>query len=831
MTKLSTTIGSVAVLGMLFGWGSYLPGAGVNAASGRVKAPGLAVQARGVAEQATAPLAQAFFAQYCVSCHNERRKIGGLTLDNIDNGDGDVSTHAATLERVVRKLRVGAMPPEGQRRPDTATLEAFVASLETALDRAAAAAPNPGRVASRRLNRTEYANAIYDLLGLEVNAAELLPSDMAGAGFDNNADVLAVTPALLARYLTAATKISRVALGSSDNRPTTHVFQVGFEDRYSRRSESMPFATHAGLAVSHAFPLDGEYEFQVRLKRDFTDTIQGIRAAEYELELRVDHALVKRFIFGGKDNANQGAHPDDALQLRVPVKAGTRLVAVGFSDSSPSPLEGKGKRQDDRTGDGIRNPPRHVGIDTFSIAGPFDGAGPGDTPIRRRIFSCDPSLGRDETLCVRQILTGLARRAFRRPVTSADIDPLLNLYQEGRRQGDVSAGLERALEALLSSPTFLFRVETEPADTTPGAAYPISGLELASRLSFFLWRSLPDDELMELGVSGLLTEPTVLARQVRRMLADPQAARFMKDFSEQWLEVRNIHNVTPDGNAFPAFNDSLRGAMARETELFFESQVREDRPIPELLLANYSYLNEQLARHYGIEGIYGGHFRRVRLPDERRQGLLGHGSVLTVTSYANRTSVVVRGKWILDTLFAAPPPPAPPNVPALKENDGKSVPASLRERMEQHRRSPVCASCHRQMDPLGFALEHFDGIGQWRDTDDGASIDAAIVWRGQKVDSARAFREALVSDPYEFVYAVAEKLLTFALGRGLEFYDAPTVRQVVRSLERDDYRWSSLILGIVQSQPFRMRRASGSADTRGLSADATLRVREQGDER
>jgi hypothetical protein len=755
--------------------------------------------------------------QYCVGCHNERLKSGELALAGVDLTDA--ARNGPVMEKVARKLRGGSMPPEGRPRPDKATLDAFIAGLETALDRQAAAAPDPGRVASRRLNRAEYVNAIYDLLGLEVNGAELLPSDMAGFGFDNNADVLSITPALMTRYIAAATKVSRTAVGSPDVRPITQVYKVGFESRSLRANEDMPFATVGGLGVRHAFPLDGEYVFRIKMKRNGTvSTIEGIDEDEHDIELRVDHQLVKQFKIGGKykgpdpgvliavpedDKYGQVLHDyrmnaDGALEVRLPVKAGTRLVAAGFTDSAPSP-ERVARRGRLLGGDD----PNAPGIDMLYISGPFNGKTPETTPSRQRIFVCHPSAAREEDACARQILSSLARRAYRRPVTDADVQPLLAIYKEGRASRDFEAGIERGIEALLSSPKFLLRVEREPAGTARGAAYRLSDLELASRLSFFLWRSLPDDELIEVAAKNQLRAS--LDKQVRRLLADRRASRFMKDFSEQWLEVRNLQGLDPNA---PAFDDSLRKAMARETELFFESQVREDRPLQELLRADYTFLNEQLARHYGINNIYGSHFRRVAITDERRQGLLGQASILTVTSYADRTSVVLRGKWILENLIGSPPPPPPPNVPPLKENDGRSKPTALRERMEQHRNNAVCASCHSRMDPLGFALEHFDAIGGWRETDSGAAINSTITLHGETIDSPKAFREALLTQTAEFPRTVSEKLLTYALGRGLEFYDAPTVRALTRELAGHEYRWSTLVLGIVQSTPFQMRRAA-----------------------
>ncbi|HIN12458.1 MAG TPA: DUF1592 domain-containing protein, partial [Acidobacteria bacterium] len=668
------------------------------------QAPLVRLQAASAQPAAVSP-SRELLDRYCVTCHNARLQTAGLALDRVDLAQ--VAVNAEVLEKVVHKLRTGQMPPEGRPRPDDAVVDAFATSLETALDRAAADRPNPGRVASRRLNRLEYVNVIEDLLGLEVNGEELLPSDMAGFGFDNNADVLSITPSLMARYIAAATKISRAAIGSPDNRPVMQLYQVGFERRDARAGEEMPFGTHGGLAVRHHFPLDGDYVFAIRLKRNDTiETIDGIAETEHQIEVRIDHALVEQFTIGGKfpgpdpgqliapaedDVDGQRLHEyrmtaDRELEIRVPVQAGTRLVSVAFTDSAPSP-----------------HPAGALpGIDKFFVSGPFDGTVPADTPTRRRIFTCRPSSGPGEESCAREIIAALARRAYRRPVTAEDVDPLLGLYRAGRRDRDFEAGIERALEGLLAMPTFLMRVERQPVDTQPGAVYRISDLELASRLSFFLWKSTPDDELLEVAERGQLSTPATLARQVRRMLSDRRSTRFMDDFIGQWLQIRNIFSQDPDGALFARFNDTLRSAMVRETELFFRSQVREDRSIRELLSADYTFLNEQLARHYGFDDLYGSHFRRVTWTDDRRHGLLGHASLLTVTSYANRTSVVLRGKWVLENLLGAPPPPPPANVPPLAENDRRQ-PTSLRERMELHRASPVCASCHARMDPLGFA--------------------------------------------------------------------------------------------------------------------------------
>jgi hypothetical protein len=772
-----------------------------------------------LAAQSGVPANGSLLDRYCVSCHNDRLKTGGLSLEKLNLADAQ--GNAPVLEAVVRKLRSGLMPPEGLPRPDQATLDSFVTTLEAALDRTAAARVNPGRVVSHRLNRAEYVNVVHDLLALDIDGKELLPGDMAAFGFDNNADALAITPGLLARYMSAATKISRLALGSPDNRPMARLYKIEPGTRQdARMSEQMPFATHGGLGVQHAFPLDGDYIFRIRLKRNGTvNTIEGIDEDVSRIELRMDYALLKRFSIGGAfkgqdpgvyiavpEDDFEGAkihdyrlNADKELEIRVPVKAGTRLVTAAFMDSLPLPAE-FGRRRGGSQDDGV------AGIDTLEIVGPFDGKTPVDTPSRRRILTCHPATRQAEEPCARHIIATLARRAYRRPATAADIEPLVKIYKEGRAAGDFDAGVERALEALLSSPNFLIRVERQPAGAQPGDTYRISDLELASRLSFFLWLSMPDDELLQLAEQGRLIDPNVLNAQVRRMLSDSRAVRFIDDFTSQWLEVRNIHSQEPDQIKFPDFDPTLREAMARETELFMDSQIQEDRPIPELLSANYTYLNERLARHYGIDNIYGSHFRRVTVTDDRRIGLLGQASILTVSSYADRTSVVLRGKWILENLLGSPPPPPPPNVPALKQNDGKSKPISLRARMEAHRANAVCASCHARMDPLGFALEHFDATGKWRENDDGAEINTSVVLSGAKVNTLNEFREALIARKYEFTRTVAEKLLTYALGRGLVYSDAPAVRQLGRELAQNDYRWSSLVFGVVQSAPFRMRR-------------------------
>ena len=779
---------------------------------------GIALAAPPHAAAGTRGPSRALLDRYCVTCHNERLQTAGVMFDRVDIDRADL--HRELFEKVARKLRSGQMPPPGRPRPEPAAIDAFVTALEAELDRVGRAAPDPGRVASHRLNRTEYVNAVRDLLDLELDGEALLPSDMAGFGFDNNADVLAMTPALMDRYITAATKVSRLAVGTLENRPAIRTYRLPNAARQeARMGEDLPFATHGGLAARHAFSLDGDYVFRIRLQRsDIGGTIRGnIAEREYHIELRVDHALVERLTVGGafagqvRYTLSGGgiAPPDDDvvhqqvalynqtadadLAVRLPVRAGTRLVSAAFTDTAPSASAG--------VGDNVVG-----GIASLEIHGPYGGKVPAETPSRRRVFVCRPSGPHDEEPCARTIMGTLARRAYRRPVTDVDLAPLMEIFEIGRAAGGFETGIARALEALLTMPAFLMRAEVDPVGAPAGTIYPLSDVELASRLAFFLWRSIPDDELLDAAVRGRLRDPVVLERQTRRMLADRRAARWMSDFLGQWLQVRNLRTMVPDPLRFPGYDSTLRDALLKETELFFESQVREDRSVLDLLRADYTFLNARLAEHYGIEGVHGSHFRRMAVADPARGGLLGHGSVLTATSYADRTSVVLRGKWVLETLLGSPPPPPPANVPPLPENDGRSKPASLRERMEQHRANPVCATCHADMDPLGFALENFDAIGRWRESDEGAPIDSAITWRDTAIDSPKAFREALLRQGEdELLRTIAEKLLTYALGRGVDYLDAPTVRRIVRDAARDDYRWSSLVLGIVRSAPFQQR--------------------------
>ena len=722
------------------------------------------------------------------------------------------------------------MPPPGRRRPDKPTLDAFVTWLETELDREAAAHPNPGRPADHRLNQFEYGNAIRDLLALEIDVASLLPADESDHGFDNIAEVLSMSPTLLGRYLVAARKISRLAIGDPAMGPVIETFNLSRGLRQDdRMSEDLPNGTRGGTLIRHYFPLDGDYVVKIRLGRNFTNSqIRAIRTRE-EIDVLLDGARVTRFSIGGECVESEDPKctgtgiyrtsryqltADDALQVRFAATAGMHMLGVAFVKKSvltegPAPT---------------LLPPRHTSstyeaprmdVDSVRLEGPFDATGPGDTPSRRRIFVCQPTGTADiaEEACATQILATLARRAYRRPVTESDVETLLPFYRTGRREGNFESGIQEALTRLLVSPQFLFRIERDPATIQADAIYRISDLDLASRLAFFLWSSIPDDELLEVAARGELRAPGVLDAQVRRMLADRRATALATNFGGQWLHIRNLKAVDPDASAFPEFDDNLREAFQRETELFLESQMRDDRPLEELLTANYTFANERLARFYGIRNVYGAHFRRVQLTDSRRAGLLGHGSILTVTSYATRTSPVVRGKYLLDNILGAPPPPPPPNVPPLEESAAAGQPlASVRERMEAHRQNAVCAACHTRMDPLGFALENFNAIGQWRTVDGTSAIDASgVLPDGTTFAGPDEFRRALLMHREEFISAFTERLLTYALGRVVQYYDMPAVRTIMRDAASTNYRWSSLILGIVESRPFQMRKAHEAA--------------------
>ena len=733
------------------------------------------------------PPQRAVLDKFCVTCHNARLRTAGLQLDtaDVDHPEGN----AAVWEKVLHKLRTREMPPPGAPHPDSVTYDSLANYLENALDQAAETRLNPGRPAVYRLNRFQYANAIRDLTGLDIDSASLLPADDSGYGFDNIGDVLTVSPMLLEKYLSAAGKISRLAVGDPSLSPTSSEYQIPPATVQSEReSGDLPIGSRGGIAVRHHFPLDAEYVIKVRLQRgkDAT-TIVGI-SEERQLDIRLDGARLKLFTVGGKSG-----EVDDALEVRIPVKAGPHLVASTFLKDTVKP-EG--------VLDTAGNQAFFEGVGSVSIAGPYAAKGPGDTPSRRRIFVCRPQGPADEEACARKIITTLARRAYRRPINKDEITALMIPYQSARKTGSFEEGVRLALQRILVSPDFLFRVETDPRKAISGSAYRVSDVELASRLSSFLWSSIPDDELLGLAERGKLKEPAVLEQQVRRMLADFRANTLVSNFVGQWLYLRNIETVLPDPSAFPDFDENLRVALAGETRLFFESMLREDRSLLDLLRADYTFLNERLARHYGIPGIHGSELRRVTLMNEERKGLLGQGSVLTVTSYPNRTSPTLRGKWLLENLLGSPPPPPPPDVPSLKEDKDASL-LTMRQRMAQHQATPVCSSCHSRMDPLGFALENFDGLGRWR-----AGVDSSgILPDGTKIDGPAGLRNVLLSKKEQFVTTATDRLLTYALGRGVEAFDMPAIRKIVRDSAGGDYRWSSLIMGVVKSVPFQMRRA------------------------
>jgi hypothetical protein len=760
---------------------------------------------------------RALIDRYCVTCHSDRVKTAGLTLEKRDLSR--IPEDAEVWEKALRKLRGGMMPPQGMPRPAQSNIDALVSFLETSIDSAALSKPNPGRSPLHRLNRAEYANAIRDLLSLEIDATSLLPADDESNGFDNIADVLKVSPSLLEQYLTASRKISGLAVGDSDVTPASQVYRVPPDRSQEDHVEGLPLGTRGGLLVRHNFPLDADYDFSVGLLQNIVGYMPGLEWP-HQLEITIDGVRVFLAPVGGEDDnklsdSNLGIAKDtlDArLRKRIHVQAGPRDVGVAFirrnSAESDEPLQPFTRDLDLQNMNGIPL------VEHLQIAGPFDPTGPGDTPSRRRIFVCRPGGANararetNETTCARKILSTLARRAYRQPVSPSDVQTLMDFYQAGRKQGTFDSGIESALRLILASPKFLFRDEPDPPNVAAGAIYAVSDLELASRLSFFLWSSIPDDELLNAAVEGKLKDPAVLERQVRRMLDDARSDTLVRNFAAQWLFLRNLQTFVADQQEFPNFDENLRQSFRRETELFFQSIIRDDRSVIDLIDANYTFVNERLARHYGIPNIYGTRFRRVTLPDENRRGLLGQGSVLTVTSYPNRTSPVLRGKWILDNLLGTPPPAPPPNVPDLKDaHEGGKV-LSVRERMEEHRANSACATCHRVMDPLGFSLENFDATGQWRTKEEAGPVDASgRLADGTEVDGPVALRQALLKHPETFARTMTEKLLTYSLGRGLEYYDMPVVRAITRDAAASNYRFSSLVMGIVKSTPFRMKRA------------------------
>jgi mono/diheme cytochrome c family protein len=750
---------------------------------------------------------------YCVTCHNDRAKTGGLTFEHADLTD--IPKGAQTWEKLIRKVRAGMMPPPGMPRPDKATLDSFSAFFETSLDQAAVLKPQPGRATVHRLNRTEYANAIRDLLALDVDATALLPPDDESSGFDNIADVLNVPPSLMERYLSASWNISRAAVGNPAITASTTTYRVRPDLSQDQHIEGMPLGTRGGILVQHTFPLDGEYTIKVRLWRNTFDLMRGIEDP-HDIEIAMDGARLQLVHVGGKQDfatmsenpGTFGADLDKRLSVRIPVKAGMHTITAATVLRSHAVADNLIRPYIRTTIDGL-DITGDPSIDRVTIEGPYGQVGSGDTESRRKIFICKPASPKDETACATKILSALGRMAYRKPLSEASLTTLMDFYQKGRaNNANFDSGIETALQFILTSPEFLFRFEPDPANTASNAVYRLDDFALASRLSFFLWSSIPDDQLLTVATQGKLKDPVVLQQQIKRMLADKRSSALIANFAEQWLFLRNLKTTVPDLEAFPDFDDNLRRAMKEETTLFIDSIMREDRSVVDLLNADYTFVNERLARHYGMPNIYGSQFRRVTVPSEARRGLLGQASILTITSYPNRTSPVQRGKWILTNLLGVPPSPPPPNVPPLEENAENGKVRSLRERMEQHRKDAVCAGCHKSMDPIGFALENFDAVGHWRVKDEAGKIDpSGTLFNGAALDGAVGLRQELVKQKDIFVGVMTEKMLTYALGRGLEYYDMPAVRKIDQNMRNNNYRFSSLVAGIVTSTPFQMKEA------------------------
>jgi hypothetical protein len=759
----------------------------------------LAHAAYGQPEQASLP---AVVDRYCANCHDADSAKGDLDLDSIRNDQ--VTRHPEVWEKVVRRLNGRQMPPAGKRKPSEEIYASVLSQITIALDRAAAQHPNPGRTDTlRRLTRTEYQNAIRDLLSVQIDATTLLPADESSHGFDN-VTVANLSPTLLDRYVSAAQKISRLAVGSAQRVPGGDTIRIRPDITQEERVEGLPLGTRGGALIRYTFPRDGDYDVQLRLSRDRNELVEGLHEP-HELEVLLDKDCVKSFTVkppaDGKDYQDVDAH----LKVRVSAKAGPHELGVTFV-KNPSSLIETLRQPYNAHFNMHRHPRLSPALYQVSITGPFEDRGAGDTPSRRRIFTFHPTSASDEEACAKRNLAALMRRAYRRPVVDADVERVMPFYRQARAEGSYDSGVEAALSAILVSREFLFRVERDPAGVAPHTAYTLSDLELASRLSFFLWSSIPDEELLATAERGELHRPEELARQARRMLADPRSESLVNNFADQWLHLRNLESITPDGRLFPDFDDNLRQAFRRETELLFEAVLRQDQSVLKLIKTDRMWLNERLAKHYGIPYVYGTRFRPVPVgPEGNRGGLLRQGSILTVTSYATRTSPVLRGKWILQNLLGTPPPPQPPNVPALVDN---TVSASLpiRERLAQHRANAACASCHKLMDPVGFALENFDAVGRWRESEDGQPVDASGGFiDGSEFVGTTGLEQALLNRPELFVRTMTEKLMTFALGRGVEYYDSPAVREIIGRARKNDYRFSQVVIGIVQSTPFRMR--------------------------
>jgi hypothetical protein len=809
---------ALAAIGTVLAGAVLLPAASVPAGKAATAA---------AARTSQKPFDQQLFWQttklYCDTCHFGPKARAKLNMAELDLAHLDAD--GETWEKILRKLRNREMPPLGAPRPSAATYDRLVATIEAERDRVGQIRPNPGRPTLHRLNRTEYANAVRDLLALDVDVSEMLPPDDAGYGFDNIGDVLSVSPVLLEGYLSAARKIGRSAIGDRGEGAVVSKYDLPrFLIQNERMGEDLPLGSRGGIAVRHNFPLDADYTLRIQLQKNgYTYTLGTERARQ--IDVRIDGQKIKQFTVGGDYKGKRPAQPssfgqgdyerylinvDRNLELRFPAKAGTHLVQVTFPNHPAEP-------------EGIYEPPitdysyalsygrsdMEPAVANLTIGGPYNAKSLGETPSRARIFTCKPASANEEEACAREIVSTLIHRAFRRPVTDADMQEAMGFYKTGRAAGNFEDGIESALQRILVDPEFLFRVERDPAGAAPDSVHRISDLELASRLSFFLWSSIPDDELLALAEQGKLGDKATLEQQVRRMLADARSEALVKNFAGQWLYLRNLEKIWPNPDMFPDFDANLRDAFQQESELFFRSMLKEDRSVLDLISADYTFLNERLARHYQIPNVYGSHFRRVALTDENRKGFLGQGSILTVTSYATRTAPTIRGKWLLENILGTPPPPPPPNVPSLAlktGNDGKLL--TMRQQMEAHRANAACASCHKLMDPLGFALENFDATGKWRSMDGGSKIDASgVTPDGFPLHGPADLRAYLMSRPDQFASTVTEKLLTYALGRGVEEYDYPVIRKIVRDAEPGNYKWSALVIAIAESTPFQMRRS------------------------
>ena len=798
---------SVAVL--LSAVGHPLASAKVDQAPAAAPVQAAAATAKPAARPA--PDHAALLKQYCITCHNERLKTAGLVLEGVSLTD--IPAGAEVWEKVIRKVRAGMMPPVGVPRPDQAALESLVTDLETTLDKAALSAPVLRGPTIHRLNRAEYGNAIRDLFALQVDVSSLLPPDEEAFGFDNNASVLNISTSLMDRYLSAAWKISAQAVASPAITPSLETFRVRGDLSQHDHVPGLPMGTRGGIVIRHQFPADGEYIISPRLYRETVNIIRGLEL-EHDLEVTLDGERVVLARFGGAtdEQANYlqptlaGDEMEKRFQKRLKVTAGLHEVGVAFiKKSSATTLDLLQPFERERI-----DPITPVGIpelDRVTVEGPFNAVKSDSSPSRRRLFTCTPTSDRDAATCARTILSTVARRAYRGPVSETETTRLLGFYEKERaRGGSFDQGIESALTFLLVNPRFLYRIEQDPANLAAGASYRVGDVEMASRLSFFLWSSIPDDELLDLAIAGRLREPVVLEQQVRRMLKDERSRALGSNFAGQWLFLRNLRGLQPDADVFPDFDHNLREAMQRETEMLFESVVLEDKSVLRLLDSDYTYVNERLARHYGIPNIYGTQFRKVTITDDARRGLLGHGSILALTSQSNRTSPVLRGKYVLTNILGTPPPEAPANVPPFNETPAKA--RSMRDRMEEHRRNPTCANCHKLMDPIGLSLENFDGIGRWRTVDNGAAIDASgQLADGSTVTGPAALRQALLRRPDMFARNVTEMLMTYALGQRVEHYDMPFVRAILKESSKTDYRFSSLVLGIIRSPAFQRRRS------------------------